>query len=136
MTVLIDTSAWVEYFRATGTPTNITLRGMNQDHQEMLVCGPVSMELKAGAKDENMLLQIDSALAAAQMLPVEPHHFDEASTIYRTCRSQGITVRSLIDCLIASVALSEDIEVLHHDRDFNAIARVVPLRIHPESLAG
>ena len=56
MTVLIDTSAWVEYFRATGTPTNITLRGMNQDLQEMLVCGPVSMELKAGAKDQNMLL--------------------------------------------------------------------------------
>ena len=48
--------------------------------------------------------------------------------LYRSARRTGLTVRSSADCLIAVCALRHDLEVLHRDRDFAAIAKVAPLR--------
>jgi predicted nucleic acid-binding protein len=55
--------------------------------------------------------------------------------MYRACRVQGETVRKLIDCLIAAVAVHHEAQVLHADTDFVAIARHTELRLHPDSLA-
>ena len=136
MTVLIDTSAWVEYFRSTGSEVNRATTELHRSNDPFFTCGPVGMELRAGAQNDRVLTDIDAALCAGETLPVQPHHFDQAATLYRTCRAEGFTIRSLIDCLIAVVAMSQDAEILHHDRDFNTIAQVVPLRVHAASLAG
>lgn len=53
----------------------------------------------------------------------------EAANIYRVCRRRGVTLRSTIDCLIAQVALENDLQVYHKDRDFDAIAKLFPLRL-------
>src|SRR5262245_66670099 len=55
----------------------------------------------------------------------------EAVGLYRTGRSRGLTIRSSTDCVIAACALRHDLEVVHRDRDFAAIARVSPLRQRP-----
>ena len=52
------------------------------------------------------------------------------ASIYRACRKQGLTVRKTVDCLIAAVCLRVDAELYHNDRDFDAIAKVEPLRIY------
>ena len=136
MTVLIDTSAWVEYLRYTGSSTDEAVNSWLEEEQVVFTCSPVVMEVTAGARDDEHAFELRELLADARAIQVHAWHFEDAAAIHRMCRREGIRVRSLFDCLIASVALSEDVEVLHHDRDFNAIARVVPLRIHPESLAG
>lgn len=48
--------------------------------------------------------------------------------LYRTARRVGATVRSSVDCVIAACALRHDLVVLHDDRDFDAIARISPLK--------
>jgi len=49
---LIETSAWIEYLRKTGSHTNIEVRRLlNNDAQ---VCDVVRMEILAGARDNNM----------------------------------------------------------------------------------
>jgi predicted nucleic acid-binding protein len=53
--------------------------------------------------------------------------FDEAAAMYRSARRAGVTVRSGVDCLIAACAVRHGLTVLHHDRDFDQLARVVPL---------
>lgn len=52
----------------------------------------------------------------------------EAVDLYRSARRMGRSVRSSVDCLIAACALRNDLEVLHRDRDFAALAAVSPLR--------
>jgi predicted nucleic acid-binding protein len=47
--------------------------------------------------------------------------------MYRSARRAGVTVRSGVDCLIAACAVRHGLTVLHHDRDFDQLARVVPL---------
>lgn len=135
MTVLIDTSAWIEYFRGTDSSQADIIRGLAEMGEGFNTCGPVTMEVFAGAGSRSNLDTMRRILEHGSDIPVGLEHFEEAAGLYRTCRSEGYTIRSLIDCLIAVVALSEDVEILHHDRDFNVIAQVVPLRVHPASLA-
>ena len=93
------------------------------------------MEVLAGARNDDDLATMTSILDRGLGIQVQPEHFDNAAALYRSCRAQGITVRSIIDCLIAALAIDEDIEILHHDRDFDAIASVSPLRVHAASLS-
>jgi predicted nucleic acid-binding protein len=54
---------------------------------------------------------------------------ERAAAIHRACRARGHTVRDIVDCLIAAVAIRNDAVVLHRDRDFDVIARHTELRI-------
>jgi predicted nucleic acid-binding protein len=52
--------------------------------------------------------------------------------MYRSCRRAGKTPRSSNDCLIAQLAVEHALVLLHDDRDFEAIAAVIPdLRLDP-----
>lgn len=57
--------------------------------------------------------------------------YERAAAIHRRCRVRGETVRNMTDCLIAAVAIREDVPILALDRDFEVIARHTPLRLHP-----
>ena len=46
----------------------------------------------------------------------------EAAELYRSARRAGLTVRSSVDCLIATCAIRNSLRVMHKDRDFDALA--------------
>lgn len=125
--ILIDTSAWVEFLRNTGSP--VCARVDELLGSDIAVCDPIRMEVLAGARSERHLSDLRRLLARASVLATERFDYDEAAGIYRTCRRSGETVRKLIDCLIASVAIRADVSVLHADDDFDAIGRHCSLRL-------
>jgi hypothetical protein len=92
------------------------------------------VELLAGARDETQLAQLRGLLARTAMLPTSPADYELAAVLYRACRSRGETVRRLIDCLIAAVAVHADVEILHADVDFEVLARHTDVRTHHNSL--
>ena len=55
--VLADTSAWVEYLRATGSPVHLRLRRLIADEDAMVTTEVVVMELLAGASNDDELLE-------------------------------------------------------------------------------
>ena len=99
---LVDSSAWVEFLRDTGSPVCLQVEVLLGG--EMAVCDPIRMEVLAGARDERHLEALRRLLARASTLEVRPGDYDEAAALYRACRRQGETVRRMIDCLIAAVA--------------------------------
>ena len=54
--------------------------------------------------------------------------YADAAQMYLKLRKKGVTV-STIDCLIAMVAIENDLFLLHNDRDFTRISRCFPLKI-------
>ena len=88
------------------------------------------MEVLAGARDESHLLSLRRLLAREVVIPIRATDYDDAAALYRRCRQQGETVRKLIDCLIASVAIRAGVPVLHTDTDFDLLARHSDLRIY------
>jgi predicted nucleic acid-binding protein len=129
--ILVDTSAWIEFLRDTGSEVCVAVdRLLDED---LAICDAVSMEVLAGARDERHLVRLRGLLARATMLPTTPADYEAAASMYRSCRTQGETVRKLIDCLIAAVAVRAGAEILHADTDFVALARHTELRLHPDS---
>lgn len=88
------------------------------------------MEVLAGARDDSHQRMLRRLVLGCQMLPVRGlSDYEEAAAMYRTCRRAGLTIRRLVDCLIAVVAINADASLLHADTDFDLIARGTPLRI-------
>lgn len=126
---LVDTSAWIEYLRGGASATRARVRGALAAG-DMATTEVVVMELLAGARTEAEAERIDSLLALGEMLPVGGvRAWESAAALYRGCRARGVTPRSHLDCLIAAVAIREEVPVLHADRDFDLIAQHTPLRV-------
>lgn len=125
--ILIDTSAWVEFLRSTGSATCNRVEALQG--REIGVCGPVRMEVLAGARDEQHLRRLRGLLMSAATIPTMPVDYDSAAMLYRRCRKHGATVRKLIDCLIGAIAIRVDAPVLHNDADFRVLARHTDMRV-------
>lgn len=123
---LVDTSIWIETFRRTRP---LDLESI-VPFDDVVTCLPVVQEVLQGFQDEALFRQARDAMLALPMVesPLAQDVFLEAAALFRAARRQGITVRSSVDCLIAACALRHDLEVLHRDRDFRALARVSALR--------
>jgi predicted nucleic acid-binding protein len=130
--ILIDTSAWIEFLRDTGSSICDEVdRLLGSD---IAICDPVRMEVLAGARDEAHLSQLRGLLARATLLPTGPADYESAAALYRLCRRRGATVRKLVDCLIGAVAAREATALLHSDADFDVLARHSDVRIHTPGL--
>lgn len=128
--ILVDTSAWVEYDRATESRIDHRLTRLIESDGPVAVTEPVVMEICAGARTARRESQLRHLLASFQHLPFDPLiDFESATRIYRRCRRRGITPRGLLDCMIASVAARTGAAVLAFDRDLIAIAEVIELRL-------
>lgn len=123
--VLVDTSIWIEVFRR---PT-LDLADIVPARQ-IATCLPVIQEVLQGFTDDVTHRRARTAMLAQHRLddPLDLSVVDEAVRLYRAARRRGLTIRSSIDCLIAATALRHDVEVLHRDRDFTALATVSALR--------
>lgn len=96
----------------------------------LAITEPVMMELLAGAEDTDELCRLRRLTETYPILSVSGvDDWELAAAVYRKCRRAGVTPRSQIDCLIAAVAIREDVEILHSERDFDAIAKHTPLRV-------
>ncbi len=123
---LVDTSIWIEVFRERDP---LPLEEL-VDFEEVVTCLPVVQEVLQGFREERHWRIAREALFALPIVesPMAATVYLEAASLYRSARRGGLTVRSSIDCLIAACALRNDLEVLHRDRDFTALASVTALR--------
>jgi len=130
VSVLVDSSAWVEYLRGTGSPHNVWIREAIAEERPLGWTDPVLYELTAGARSSEQALELRGLLMRGPMHPVAGmQDWEDAATLYRTARARGLIVRSSIDCLIAAVALRTDNAILAVDRDFDALAQVSELEL-------
>jgi predicted nucleic acid-binding protein len=132
--ILADTSAWVEYDRASGGPVDRRLTDL-VTRDEVTVTEPVIMEVVAGARSDQreadlrrLLLRFDLARFDAAV------DFDGAARIYRACRRVGVTPRGMVDCMIAAVARRHGARLLACDADLARIADVVGIELDEASL--
>lgn len=124
--ILVDTSAWIEYDRATGSAVDQRLDALMRADAALAVTEPIVMEVVGGARSDARERDLRRLLARFTLLPFDTAvDFNAAVRIYRTCRRSGITPRGYVDCLIAAVAQRHRVPVLALDADFDRVAEVV-----------
>ena len=123
--ILVDTSAWVAFFRNRGSAASLVDDALAAN--EAALCGPVETELRRGlrhAKERKLVL---AALDGCHRLPQPEELWMEAGELGFLLRRRGVTPKTL-DLLIAVYALSSSATLLTLDRDFLAMRKAgVPL---------
>ena len=124
--ILVDTSAWVEFDRATGSRTDSRLTELIASTDLVAVTEPVIMEVLAGARDDHRQRELRRLMERFALLRFDAAiDFDAATRIYRTCRRCGVTPRGMVDCMIAAVALRHNVGLLAVDGDLDRVADVM-----------
>jgi predicted nucleic acid-binding protein len=133
--ILADTSAWVEYDRATGSPVDQRLKELIAGHGKLVVTEPVVMEVVAGCRTDEREVDLRRLLARFTLLRFDAiADFDAAARIYRHCRRAGVTPRGMVDCLIASVARRHQATLLAADSDLSRVARIIGIDLDDASI--
>jgi predicted nucleic acid-binding protein len=123
--ILVDTSAWIEFFRGRGAIADRVDQAIEDD--EAAICGPVQTELRRGLKSKAERAQVLLNLGSCRLL-AEPHQlWEEAGELGFVLGRKGVTVKTL-DLMIASYALAHSVAILTADRDFTLMRKAgVPL---------
>jgi predicted nucleic acid-binding protein len=127
--IVVDTSLWVEVLRGRVDAATDRLRSaIAADPGTIAITEPIAMELLAGAPDANALNQITALVASMPLLSVDPaRDFSDAAALFRAARSAGLTVRSLMDCVIAAIALRHGATLWHRNADYVVLSAIAPL---------
>jgi predicted nucleic acid-binding protein len=133
--ILADTSAWVEYDRATGSRVDERVTELIASDGPLLVTEPVIMEVVAGARSAARAEDLRRLMWRGGLLHFDAAiDFDAAALIYRRCRQAGITPRGTIDCMIAAVAWRHHAAVLCLDVDLERVATVIGIELDEASV--
>lgn len=132
--ILADTSAWVEFDRATGSSVDERMAELIGSDGPLAVTSPVVMEVLAGARTDMRERQLRALLLRFPLRPVDiAGDFEAAARVYRRCRRGGITPRGLIDCLIVTVAWRNSDSLLAKDSDLARVAGVLGVALDAAS---
>ncbi|MCI0398812.1 MAG: PIN domain nuclease [Chloroflexi bacterium] len=120
MTILVDTSVWVDFFRGNSTAPVIRLKAL-VGREEILLGDLILAELLQGVKDDQDLKRVNASFSAYRVVPLVGEAMARQSALYyRQLRERGITIRKTIDCLIATWCIRNHVPLLHNDRDFHS----------------
>lgn len=132
--ILADTSAWIEYDRATGSSADHRLTELIATDGLLAVTEPVMMEVLAGARSGEREDDLRRMLLRFPLLRFDAAtDFDAAARVYRRCRQAGVTPRGMIDCMIAAVAHRHGAALLAWDADLDRVARVIGIELDEDS---
>lgn len=128
--ILVDTSAWVEFDRATGSVVDRRLADLIATTDDVAVSEPVIMEVLAGARDDRRDDDLRRLMQRFTLIRFDATiDFDGATRIYRACRRVGVTPRGMVDCMIAAVALRHGVSLLAADSDLDRVATVMGIEL-------
>lgn len=129
--IVVDTTVWIDFFQGGETPEDLHLQQLITQGKSLALTDLIFCEILQGIREDAQCERTRRILLLYPILRMERlATFEHAARIYRTCRRRGLTVRKTVDCLIAALCIEEDVELFHKDADFEAIARVAPLRIY------
>lgn len=135
--ILVDTSAWVEFDRATGSTVDLRLTELIAADGPVAVTEPIVMEVLAGASGHGREYDLRRLLQRFRLISFDTAaDFDAAATIYRRCRAEGVTPRGMLDCMIAAVAWRGRASLLACDADMDRVAQVMGIEMDRASLRG
>lgn len=121
--VLVDTSVWIDFFAGRDLLHVLRLETLIRDQEDLCICPLILTEVLQGIRDDGEFKNTQGLFETMLFLPMEKSTYVLAARLYRDLRKKGFSIRKTNDCLIAAVAVEHDVPLLHHDRDFDVLAK-------------
>ncbi len=130
--ILVDTSVLVDFFKGMSNSPADRLKEIIERDIPFGITSVIYQEILQGARNKKEYELLETYLGCQRFYqPLDAvSSYAQAAGIYFACRKSGITIRSTIDCLIAQIAMEQDLLLLHNDRDFLSMARVINLAFY------
>jgi len=129
MMVLIDTTVWIDFFAGRELSHVAVLERLIKNREDICICSIILTEVLQGIREKREFKKTKELFNTMILLPMPYSVFLYAAEAYRTLRRKGITITNSVDCMIASVAIENDILLLHNDRDFLPIEKHLGLKV-------
>ncbi len=122
--VLVDTSVIIDYLKGADNRKTALFDLILADRAEYFITVYTYLEVLQGANDEHELNTLEKYLSTQQIIcpPAHSDFYRKSALNYYKLRRKGISPRSTIDLLIATLALEHKLPLLHNDHDFDLMA--------------
>lgn len=128
--ILVDTSVWIDFLKGENSIHRDNLHRLIEDEEDLCITEIILAEILQGIKSDRDFRKVKDYLLEFQIYsPKGVKTYLKAAEIYRTCRKKGKTVRKTVDCIIAAIAIENNLVLFHKDSDFDLIAACTPLRL-------
>ena len=127
--IVVDSSVWIDHYNGRTTPQTLKLEAL-LGVAELLVGDIILCEVLRGARSDAHARSIGKELADFDCVPMlDPELAVVAAANYRKLRGLGVTIRKTVDLVIGTCCLERGYELLHADRDFDAMETHLGLRV-------
>lgn len=126
---IVDTTVWIDFFADRSEPHVEALQELIENDEDLFLCGVILAEVLQGIRSDAEYRRTKDYFESMILLPMGRETFVRAANLYRSLRKKGVTIRKPVDCMIASVAIENNLSLLHNDRDFDQIAKHSRLKI-------
>ncbi len=127
--MLIDTSILIPIFRDKSGSRRDRFRRFLRG-RPFVLSRFTQLELLQGCSSEPQWENLNDYLDAQDYIEMAPENWADAARIHFDLKRKGLTVRSIIDCCIAQIAIDRRVTLVHNDNDFEVIERVRKIRLH------
>jgi predicted nucleic acid-binding protein len=125
--ILVDTSAWIEFFRKKESSISLRLREYLKLNQ-VCYAGPIAVELYQGAKTSKEVEVIHRLLETIHYVEITRSHYYHAGQVSHEAARSG-KIFSVVDLILAVVAHDEQLKLLSLDAHFKEISKFCPLSL-------
>jgi tRNA(fMet)-specific endonuclease VapC len=125
--VLVDTSAWIEFFRKKESSLSKRLKE-HLELNQVYYAGPIAVELYQGAKTNREVEVIDRLLQNIHYAEITRAHYHHAGQISHQAARIG-KIFSFVDLILAVVAHDENLQLLSLDAHFKEISQFCPVQL-------
>lgn len=122
--VVVETSAWIDFFRGEKQAVDRIAPLVRSDR--IAVTGAIIAEVTSGASTASVFHQLRKRLSALGYLADPSDLWDRVAEARFSLARRGLQAH-LVDLVIAITTSAANHRLLTKDRDFEAIAQVVPL---------
>ena len=127
--VIVDTSAWVEYFR-DGVAEVVEKVDRCLDQELVGIGDLIYCEVMQGIRSSDQQAAVSSLLLSLPRFELVGFDMAEkAASNYRLLRSKGLTVSKTMDVLIGTFCAENGLQLVHHDSDFDLMAEHIGLSV-------
>jgi predicted nucleic acid-binding protein len=129
--ILVDTSVLIDYLKGIDNRSTKMFHQILEKGIPFGINHVIYMEVLQGAKTERDYNALKKYLDTQTFYELKrrKESYADAAKMYFKLRQKGVTVKSTMDCLIAQVAIENDLFLLHNDQDFSRISKKFPIKI-------
>jgi predicted nucleic acid-binding protein len=135
LNVIVDTSVWSFGLRRADGGLSPEQQATVEELRELIgegrvrLLGFIRQEILSGIKASVQFEKLRTTLRSFPDVPLETTDYEVAAKSSNICKSRGVTT-SVVDALIATVAIERGWSVFTLDTDFDRLSRILPLKLH------